>query len=170
MPGLIGFQLILLSVAEKRTLVLGLGNEILSDDGIGPRLVKDLTGMFDSPQLEFKTVSLGGLEVMELLTGFDKAVLIDAIHTRDGKPGTVYYFSPSDFRETSNLSNLHDVSFLTALRLARTLDLNIPSDLYIIAVEIYEDLVFSENLTPVLNRKYSGTLKKVHEILKEILN
>ena len=157
-------------MAEKKTLVLGLGNEILSDDGIGPRLVKDLSRRFADAHLEFKTVSLGGLEVMELLTGYEKAVLIDAIHTRDGKPGDVYYFSPSDFRETSNLSNLHDVSFLTALRLARTLDLDIPSDLHIIAVEIYEDLVFSENLTPVLNRKYSGTLKEVHEKLKEILN
>jgi hydrogenase maturation protease len=157
-------------VAAKKILVLGLGNEIMSDDGIGPRLIKDLTGMFDNPLLEFKTASCGGLEVMELLPGFETAVLIDAIHTRDGKPGDVYYFRPSDFRETSNLSNLHDLNFLTALRLARVLDLGIPSDLHIIAVEIYEDLVFGESLTPVLNKRYPEALTEVHGILEKILN
>ncbi len=163
-------RLMMSGVNRNKTLVLGLGNEILSDDGIGPKLVKDLAAVFDDPSLEFRTASCGGLEVMEHLSGFDRAVLIDAIRTGDGKPGDVYCFGPSDFRETSNLSSLHDVNFLTALKLARTLGIDIPSELHVIAVEIIEDLVFSETLTPVLDERYPDALGEVQEILKMILN
>jgi hydrogenase maturation protease len=157
-------------VTNKKTLILGLGNEILSDDGIGPRLVKNLAQMFDDPNLQFKTACCGGLEIMEYLRSFEKAVFIDAIHTNGGIPGSVYYFNPSDFRETSNLSNLHDVNFLTALRLGEILKMDAPSDLHIIAVEIIEDLEFSEELTPVMNKKYPETLEKVFALINQIIN
>ena len=49
---------------SRNTLILGVGNEILSDDGIGPRLVKDLASMIDDRDLQFKTASCGGLEIM----------------------------------------------------------------------------------------------------------
>lgn len=156
-------------MTNKKTLILGLGNEILSDDGIGPRLVKDLSGMFTDPCLQFEIACCGGLEMMEHLRSFEKAVLIDAIHTVDGKPGNVYYFSPADFMETSNLSNLHDINFLTALRLGEILKLDLPSDLHIIAVEIIEDREFSEELTPVLKENYPGTLAVVSSLVKEIV-
>ena len=102
---------------DKKTLILGIGNEILSDDGIGPRLARDLSEIIDEPNVNFETAISGGLEIMEHIRDYEKAILIDAIHTRNGNPGNVYYFTPSDFRETSNLSNLHDVNFITALHL-----------------------------------------------------
>jgi hydrogenase maturation protease len=68
-------------VKQKRLLVIGLGNDILTDDGIGVRLIKDLTGMFENPLIEFKTACCGGLELMELILGFDRIILIDAIRT-----------------------------------------------------------------------------------------
>ncbi len=155
---------------SRNTLILGVGNEILSDDGIGPRLVKDLASMIDDRDLQFKTASCGGLEIMENLRSFDRAVFIDAIHTRDGRPGEVYYFIPDDFPETSNLSNLHDVNFLTALRLGDVLGMKLTSDLHIIAVGIIEDLEFSENLSPVMNNNYPEILSKVLILINRIIN
>ena len=157
-------------MADRKTLILGLGNEILSDDGIGPRLVKDLTGMLEDSGLQFETACCGGLEIMEILRDFDRAIFIDAVRTRNNEPGTVYYFKHSDFMETSNLSNLHDVNFLTALKLGETLKLDITSDLHIIAIEIIEDLDFSEELTPVMNKMYPEILAKVHDLISQILN
>jgi hydrogenase maturation protease len=155
-------------VINKKTLILGLGNEILTDDGIGPKLVKDLSGMFEDTSMQFKTASCGGLEIMEYVPGFDQAVFIDAIHTRNGKPGDVYYFGPSDLRETSNISNLHDVNFLTALKLAGMLMIDLPSSLHIIAVEIIEDLEFGEGLTDTLNKKYPEILSEVFSLISNI--
>ena len=154
---------------NKKTLVIGIGNEILSDDGIGPRLVRSLSEMIDDPVVSFKTACCGGLEIMENIRDYERAVIIDAIHTQNGTPGDVYFFSASDFRETSNLSNLHDVNFITALHLGDILELNLPSDLNIIAVEITEDREFSEELTPLLEIRYPEILEEVSSMIKRII-
>jgi hydrogenase maturation protease len=156
-------------VINKKTLILGLGNDILTDDGIGPRLVHDLAQMIDNPNVRFDTASCGGLEIMEYIKGYEKVVFIDAIRNRNGVPGDVYYFVPSDFRETSHLSSLHDVNFLTALKLGNTLNLGLPSDLHIIAIEIIEDREFSEEFTPPLKEKYDAILGNVLALVKRIL-
>ena len=156
-------------MTNKKTLILGLGNDILTDDGIGPRLVRDLAQMIDDPNIQFDTACCGGLEIVEYIKGFEKVVFIDAIRSRDGKPGDVYYFIPSDFRETMHLSNLHDVNFLIALKLGNTLDMNLPSDLHIIAVEIIEDMEFSEEFTLPMKEKYPVIFEKVLVLLREIL-
>jgi hydrogenase maturation protease len=153
---------------DKNVLILGIGNEILSDDGIGPRLVRHLSRVINRKDFEFTTASCGGLDVMEYIYGYSKVILVDAIHTLDGKPGSVYHFTLSDFRETSNLSNLHDVNFITALHLGNSLKLDLPSDMHFIAVEISDDREFSENLTPELENKYPEILNEVRELIRKI--
>ena len=154
---------------KKKILILGMGNDILTDDGIGPRLVNDLTKMNISPNVSFNVACCGGLEVMEYIKGYEKVVFIDSIRNRHGKPGDVYYFIPSDFRETSHLSSLHDINFLTALELGNSLNLGLPVDLHIIAVEIIEDMEFSEEFTPPLEEKYHEILEKVFAIVKQVI-
>jgi hydrogenase maturation protease len=154
--------------AEKKTLILGLGNDILTDDGIGPRLIKDLSGMILKDNVHFNVACCGGLEIMEYIKGYQQVVFIDAIRTKGGIPGDVYYFKPSDFRETSHLSSLHDITFITALNLGNTLDLDLPSDLHIIAVEIIEDMEFSNEFTSALRERYPEILNKVYEIINRI--
>lgn len=152
----------------NKILFLGLGNEILSDDGIGPRLVKDLSKKNQNNNIDFITSSCGGLEIMEYIKGYEKVIFIDAIRTLKGNPGHIYHFIPSDFRETSNLSNLHDLNFLTALHLGNVLNLDLPSDLHIIAVEIIEDREFSDRLTPALDKMYPEILEKIVSLTSKI--
>jgi len=154
---------------NKKILILGLGNNILTDDGIGPRLVCDLAQMINNPDVQFDTASCGGLEIMEYIKSYEKVVFIDAIRNRNAKPGDVYYFIPSDFRETSHLSSLHDVNFLTALELGKIINLDLPADLHIIAVEIIEDMVFSEEFTPPLKEKYHAILENVFAIVSRVI-
>ena len=156
-------------MTKKNTLILGLGNDILTDDGIGPRITHDLAQMINDPDVQFDTACCGGLEIMEHIKGYKKVVFIDAIRTRNGKPGDVYYFIPSDFQETSNLSNLHDVSFLTAIKLGTTLELGLPDDLHIIAIEIFEDIEFSNEFSPILKERYPEILDKSSVIINQII-
>jgi hydrogenase maturation protease len=156
-------------IVKTSTLILGMGNDILKDDGIGPRLLNDLAPNFENPEIQCEIVCCGGLEIMEIIKSFDKVIFIDAIHTKDGKPGDIYYFKPSDFQETLHLSNLHDVGFLTALSLGNSLDMHLPADLHIIAVEIIEDMEFGEELTPELKGKYPEIKKEVAKLIKRII-
>jgi hydrogenase maturation protease len=154
--------------AEKKTLILGLGNDILTDDGIGPRLIKDLSGMILSDNVHFNVACCGGLEVVEYIKGYKQVIFIDAIRTEGGIPGDVYYFKPSDFKETSHLSSLHDINFLTALNLGNTIDLDLTNDLHIIAVKIIEDMEFGDEFTAPLKARYPEILKEVFAIICSI--
>lgn len=159
-----------MALNKKDTLILGLGNDILTDDGIGPRLVKDLCGIVKADNIVFNIASCGGLEILELIKGYRKVIFIDAIRTSGGKPGDVCYFLPSDFRETSNISNLHDINFLTALKMGDILELDLPTDLHIIGIEIIEDMEFSDELSPPLREKYPGILEKVETLILNCLS
>ena len=156
-------------MTDKRTLILGVGNDILTDDGIGSRLVTDLVKLINIPDVHFNTACCGGLEIVEYIKDFNRVIILDAIRTQGGSPGAVYYFIPSDFRETSHLSNMHDVSFLTALELYDTLNLRLPDEIHIIAVEIAEDMKFSEEFTLQLEERYPEILEKVLDIIKQII-
>lgn len=152
---------------ENKILVLGVGNEILTDDSIGPKLVKKLQESHINSNLQYDTASLGGLELLEYIQGYQTVVFIDAIKTKDGIPGSVYYFTPSDFKETLHLSHMHDVSFLTALKFGEQVGLKIPKNIQIIAIEIIEYLVFSDSFSPEIEEKYEDIYKEVAIYIKK---
>jgi hydrogenase maturation protease len=106
-------------------------------------------------------MSVGGLEILEYISGYKKIIFIDAIKTIEGKPGDVYLYTPENFKETSNLSNLHDASFITALRIGRKIGIEVPEQIYIIAIEVKEDMVFGEDLSKELGSKLEEVKKKV---------
>jgi hydrogenase maturation protease len=145
----------------KSVLVLGIGNDILQDDGIGIRLVDDLRKRHFPPNFHFKTTTLGGLEILEIIRDFDRVIILDAIKTEGGVPGDVYSVTPDDFRETLHLSNLHDINFLTSLELAKKVGIMVPEEIRILAVEIVEDMEFGTELTPPLKERYPSIFDEV---------
>ena len=154
---------------KNKILIHGIGNEILSDDGIGPKLVKRLKGDLSDKGIDFETAFVGGLEVLEYIQGFQTVIFIDAIRTKDGVPGTVYKLLPEDFNSTIHLSSIHDIPFLTAVALGKKLELDMPDYIHIIAVEIVEDRIFNENLTPEIQKVYEKIYAEVKELTGKIL-
>ncbi|MDP4282356.1 MAG: hydrogenase maturation protease [Bacteroidota bacterium] len=152
-----------------KTLVLGIGNDILSDDGIGPRLAGDLSSEFKNPEISFQTLALGGLDILDLIRDFDKVVILDAIRTENGVPGDVYLFTPSGFKGTQYLSNLHDIQFPEAIKLGRRLGIKITKNIRIIAVEISEDRIFSTEFSPQIKENYPQIRRDVLRILKKVV-
>jgi hydrogenase maturation protease len=155
---------------KSNILILGMGNDILMDDGVGIKITKVLEKKFPYPNIVYDTLSLGGLEIIEYIKDFKTVIIIDAMKTLNGIPGTVYQFAPEDFKETTHLSNVHDVSFLTALKLAKKLDIEITKDIRIIAVEIIEDMVFSDDFTPQIQEKYTQILEEITSIVNKFIS
>lgn len=145
----------------SKILVLGIGNDILTDDGIGPRLVSELRNEMDSNLLDFMTMASGGLEILEIIKDYKQVIIVDAIKTEGGVPGDIYYLTPSNFKETLHISSFHDVSFLTSLKLADKLDMAVPEQIDIIAIEILEDLTFSSAFSKPIADLYSSIYEKV---------
>jgi hydrogenase maturation protease len=66
-----------------KTLVLGLGNPILTDDKVGIHVVRAAAGHCSPANgVTFAEASVGGLRLLDLLAGYDRAVMVDAIQTR----------------------------------------------------------------------------------------
>ena len=156
--------------AEERIIVLGLGSEILTDDGLPLRLIRDLKKELNIPGITYRDANTGGLDLLDHLDGFDKAVIIDTIMTRDGKPGTVYTFTPEkNYRESLHLSSYHDAAFPVALRLGSVLELDMPDELWIIAVEVVEGLEFGANSSRRIQAGYPLILEEVSRAVSTIV-
>jgi hydrogenase maturation protease len=154
---------------SKDVLILGLGNDILMDDGIGPKIVMELKNSFINPKIEYETAAVGGMELIEIIRDFNHVIIIDAIKTQNGLPGSVYYLTPSSFKETSHISNLHDISFITALQLAEKVGIFITTKIDIIAVEIIEDRVFGSEFSILMQEKYNSIKQEVQGMVHEMI-
>jgi hydrogenase maturation protease len=156
-----------------KTLLLGMGNPYLSDDAVGIRLVRDFSRRLRSaPDLEvIEECSAGGLNLLDLMEGFTRLIVVDSIRTRGGIPGRWYRFTAEKLRETMNLSNIHDANFATALELGRRLGMTIPSEneTHIFAVEIIDNLTFSEQLTDDLERSYPAYSKEIFREIRSLI-
>jgi len=116
-----------------KILVLGLGNELLSDDGVGiltaRRLRVELGGQADVVES-----SLSGISLIELFAGHQKAVVIDAVRTGRHPVGSLLEFTPDDLGHVLAPSP-HYSGLPEILALARQLEVEFPEEIKIYAVE-----------------------------------
>jgi len=135
-----------------KTLILGLGNPILSDDGIGHYVAQSLEERLNRPDVKVTQASVAGLDFLDLLTGYDRAIIIDAIQTRNGKVGRVYRLEPEAFDHTKNQSTPHNLNFATVLELGKRLSIPLPGKIVIYAIEVADVNTFSDRCTPSVER------------------
>ncbi|HLE16113.1 MAG TPA: hydrogenase maturation protease, partial [Anaerolineales bacterium] len=99
----------------KKTLVLGLGNPILTDDGIGVLVVEALRSRLppDTP-VDLAEVSVGGLTLMENMIGYDRVILIDAYQPPNPrKPGAIHRLTLEELQSispTQHSASPHDAN------------------------------------------------------------
>ncbi len=156
-----------------KTLILGLGNPILTDDGVGVKAARELERQVDLdayPNLTITEASAGGLRLMEVMLDFQRVVLIDAyyLNPEQTKPGTIHRLSLEDLRTvspTQHSTSAHDTSLVTALDAAKQMGYQIPEELIIYAVEVENILEFSETPTPAVARAIPLV---VESIIKEL--
>lgn len=131
-----------------RTLVLGLGNPVLSDDGVGWRVVEALEDELAAhPEIDVRKSCRGGIGLMEELLGYDRALIVDAIRSGEAA-GTVHLLHPHDL-PTRHSASAHDASLATALELGRRAGGRLPTDgdILLVAVEADDVHTFSERCT-----------------------
>jgi hydrogenase maturation protease len=135
---------------KLKTLILGLGNPILSDDGVGPAVARELEGALDPKVATVVEASLGGLNLIDLLVGYERVIIIDAIKTEGGQAGQIYKLDSAALTTTRYTGSPHDVNLATALELGKKLGLAIPQKIDIFAIEVADTERFSEEFTPAV--------------------
>ena len=153
-----------------KTLVIGLGNPILGDDGVGWRVVEEVAQkMANRPEVEVDCASLGGLSLMERLTGYERVILIDAIFTGTKPVGTVSQFTLSDIQDLTagHSASAHDTSLRNALNVGRGMDMPLPedNDVMIVAIETENVYDFTEELSSAVAAAVPQAVKVVLELI-----
>lgn len=131
-----------------RTLVVGLGNPILSDDSVGikvARLVQD--HLPPNGAVEVIEAHAGGLRLMEAMAGYERAIIVDAMKSGRYPVGAVHVFPLEAPDTTRNLLCAHDGDLSTALQCGRDLGVPIPESVVIIGIEADDVEQFGEGLT-----------------------
>ena len=117
-----------------KTLVMGLGNEILADDAVGVLVARQLKDEL-AGRADVISCALHGLALLELFIGYDRAILIDAIQTGKNPPGTITELRGEDLDKVYAPSP-HYAGVPEMLELAEQLELDFPKEFRIFAVEV----------------------------------
>jgi hydrogenase maturation protease len=136
-----------------------LGNELISDDAVGiliaRRLKSELNGVADVIES-----GLSGLALLDLLLGYDQAIIVDSISTGKDPPGTIIELEPDDLGHVMAPSP-HYTGLPEIISIARELGLEFPSRIRIIAIE-------GKDLETIGGAMSSQIILSIEEVVKRI--
>ncbi|MEW6286023.1 MAG: hydrogenase maturation protease [Chloroflexota bacterium] len=170
-----------------RLTIVGLGNPILGDDGVGWRVAEEVSRrsgipLGDAPlpllspptpdSVTIERYSLAGLSLMERLTGFDRVILIDSLNTGQHPQGAIVHFTLADLDDLTHghSASAHDVSLKHALQLGRRMGMPLPSDehVHIIAIEARRVYDFGEELSPAIASAVPAAAQRALDLLAQL--
>jgi len=152
--------------------IIGLGNPILGDDGVGWRVAEEVEKrILDRADIQVDCYSLGGLSLMERLTGATHAILIDSIFTGTKPIGSVSVFPLDDLADqtSGHTASTHDTSLRNALKVGRSMDIILPDDDHVLVVAIEAEAVydFSEKLSQPVEASVPVAVETVMKLLDQ---
>ena len=141
------------------TLILGIGNPILTDDGVGIKIAQKLKE--EKAELEVTETSEAGIALLDLIVGYNKLIIIDSIKTEEREPGGLYKLELEDLKPAKDCSSSHGIGIATAFELGQKMGYNMPKFVSIYAVEIKDNLTFSEKCTEEVEQRIPLIAKQI---------
>ena len=153
-------------MTSSRTIVVGLGNPVRTDDAVGLRVVEALANQELPRNVVLETAGTCGMGILDLVAGHDRLILVDAIEA--GQPtGTVLRLTAAEFEAHTPLhtASSHDADLMTALATGARLGLELPSEIAIVAIQVADVTTLSEALTPEVEEAVGSAAQTVCEML-----
>jgi hydrogenase maturation protease len=149
-----------------RTVILGVGNLLLSDEGVGIHAAQRLMEDEELRELGVEVLDGGtlGLDLLPIIESCDRLFIVDCVKGGE-EPGTVYRFEPEDIKDVVDgiKMSIHDFNLVDVLNLAKALGKPLPK-ITIYGVEP-ESLSWSLELTP---RVEQALVRVIEELKKEV--
>ena len=174
MSGIIPARLPLL----MKTTVIGLGNPILGDDGVGWKVAEEVRKKLTSPSpsaplpqgegslVDVEFLSLGGISLMEHLIGYERAIIIDALAS-DQPDGTMIVSKLSELSHYSalHITSAHDTSLQNALKLGKAMGASLPDGVVVVGIATDQVYDFGEDLSTLVADAIPRATKIVIDLL-----
>jgi len=147
------------------TLLLALGNDILGDDGIAPAAARRIERLMGD-RVHVVCTSEAGLVLLELMEGYEQALLLDSIKTGREPIGHIYELAPQALARTDAPSP-HYVGLPEVLAMAERLAITLPGELRILAMEVADPYLIREAFSPEVEAALPEFVRRAVEVLKE---
>ena len=149
----------------KKITILGLGNILLRDEGVGVWIAEELAKRNLPENVEIIDGGTAGLDILTSMKDVDKLIIIDALQG-DEKPGTVYRLHPEDLPVPSDsYVSVHQMNIVEGLNIAQKTG-NAPQEAVIIGVEP-EDMDWGLGVTSNIQQKFPEIIDIVLEEVKK---
>ena len=152
-----------------KTLVVGLGNPILGDDGVGWRVAEEVRKLLPADScVDVECLSLGGISLMEHLIGYPHAILVDSF-ALDEPIGSILILKLNDLPGYSayHTTSPHDTSLQNAIAMGKSLGAKLPDEVMVVGIATKRIHEFSEELSPPVAEAVPLAAKFVLELIEE---
>jgi hydrogenase maturation protease len=154
-------------VESNKILIVGLGNPILGDDGVGWEVAEQIRRQVQDPGVDIECLAVGGLRLMEFMIGYDQAIVIDSLTSWEYPVGRVTGFLLEDMPDLTagHTTSAHDTSLQTALEMGRRMGFDLPEQVNVIGIEAHQVYDFSETLTEPVQAAVPVAVERVLDLL-----
>ncbi|KAB0669765.1 HyaD/HybD family hydrogenase maturation endopeptidase [Oryzomonas sagensis] len=147
-------------------LVLGIGNLVMCDDGVGVRVVQELQKRYRfPPQVEIMDGGTLGLDLLPMLEGIGRLLVVDAVET-GGKPGTLVRLSGKELPIALQTKvSPHQMGLKDLLAVAELLG-HAPREMVLVGIQpasIEMGAELSQNITAQLEKMIGNVLTELNE-------
>jgi hydrogenase maturation protease len=159
-----------MSAASRKVLLLGLGNDILTDDAIGLNVVRRLReSLAGDDRIDVHETTEMGLALLDFIVGYRAVLIVDSIQTGQAPAGTIHELDAAGLKQITGRTP-HFLGVGETLALGRKLDLPVPGCVKIIAVEVQDPFTLGTQMTPLLQNALPGVAERVAASLRALAN
>ena len=145
-----------------KTLVLGIGNDILGDDGVGIHIARETARRISSVGVTVEETGAGGLSLLERIRGYDRLIIADAILTEKTEAGKIHRLTLKDLAKTNGSITPHDAALRTTLEIGNSLfPGEMPKDVIVFAVETHSVEDIGSEMTPAVKAAVPEAVKMI---------
>jgi hydrogenase maturation protease len=134
-----------------KTIIIGLGNPILGDDGVGWKVAEEIKQRLPADScVDLECLSVGGISLMERLIGYDRAIIVDSFIADAEDVGSILIHKLDELPNYSafHITSVHDTSLQNAIQLGKEMGAYLPEEVIVIGIAIQRIHDFGENISP----------------------
>jgi hydrogenase maturation protease len=153
-----------------KTLILGIGNSILGDDGVGVKAARELAQLVKDKNTDVTWANVDGLNLLDFILEYDRLIVIDAMVTERGEVGEIYRLKPEQTCPPSGSAiSPHHFNLVTTLEIGKKLFPNrMPREVTVYAVGTQEAAEVTEEMTDAVETAIPKVVACVLEEIKRL--